>query len=551
VNLSSNIKVNQNCLNLSDPDLQGRGQAQNETSVAINPMNTNQIVASQNDYRRGDSNCYSEYSTDNGRTWEDSTPPMGFTRGTAFGGVAREYFQSGGDTSVAWDTKGNVYLSCQMFSRGEGVSPNPDQSSALYVFRSTQNHGASFNFPGRPVKEFNDVAGAGNVLEDKPLMTVDNHVGSPFQDRIYVAWTEFAADGSAYIWESYSSDYGEHFSPRVLVSANVPGLCQITFGAGTPFGSCNENQFADPFTGPDGNLYVVFNNYNNPVQGPDNRNQFLLAKSVDGGQTFTPPVKVSDYYELPSCIVYQGKDFGRACVPEKGASTNSFFRATNYASGSVNPTNPSQVVVTFGSYINKYSNESNGCAPAGFGPDGNNAYTGVKVPGACNNKILESISTDGGLTFTGTLADPRTEPTVNQDRGQIGTDQFWQWQAFTKNGKLAVAYFDRQYGTDETTGFSDESLSGSGDLVTFLVQRVTSSSMPPPTQFSGSFYGDYNALDAINDAHPVWMDTRDSDFFVCPASVSSTPAVCTGSADNAAVANDQDIFTANLPVPSK
>ena len=60
-------------------------------------------------------------------------------------------------------------------------------------------------------------------------MTVDNHIGSPFQDRIYVTWTEFANDGSAYIWESYSSDYGENFSTRHLVSINAPTLCANTF----------------------------------------------------------------------------------------------------------------------------------------------------------------------------------------------------------------------------------------------------------------------------------------------------------------------------------
>src|SRR5919108_1872716 len=54
VNQSSNIKVNQNCLNLTDPDLQGRGQAQNETSIAIDPNNTSHLIASYNDYRRGD-----------------------------------------------------------------------------------------------------------------------------------------------------------------------------------------------------------------------------------------------------------------------------------------------------------------------------------------------------------------------------------------------------------------------------------------------------------------------------------------------------------------
>jgi len=138
---------------------------------------------------------------------------MSFTRGNAFNNAPRQYWQAGGDTSVAWDTKGNAYFDCQVFNRGNAASANPDQSSAIYVFRSTQNFGASWNFPGRPITEHNDLVGTGDTLEDKPYMTVDNHIGSPFQDRIYVTWTEFASTGSAYIWESYSSDYGEHFSP--------------------------------------------------------------------------------------------------------------------------------------------------------------------------------------------------------------------------------------------------------------------------------------------------------------------------------------------------
>src|SRR4051794_662681 len=36
-NRGDNVKVNQNCQNVSDPDLAGRGQAQNETAVAIDP----------------------------------------------------------------------------------------------------------------------------------------------------------------------------------------------------------------------------------------------------------------------------------------------------------------------------------------------------------------------------------------------------------------------------------------------------------------------------------------------------------------------------------
>jgi hypothetical protein len=573
--LGDNVKVNQNCLNLSDTDLQGRGQTNNETSIAQDPNNPRHLVASDNDYVRGDGNCGSIYSLDNGQTWTDVTVPTSFTRGQPTYGAAREYWGGGGDTSVAWDTKGNAYLSCQLFNRGQPTTPNPDASSSLVVFRSTQNNGASWNFPARPAVEANDLTGTGAPFEDKQLLTVDNHVGSPFQDRVYVTWTEFAATGSAYIWEVYSSDYGQTFSPRHLVSADSP-LCVNNFGVGAEQGNCNQNQFSQPFTGPDGALYVTWSNFNNATGHPigdddgeggdsanrnsatvdpnDNHNQILVAKSTDGGNTFSAPVKVADYYDLPDCATYQdGKDLGRSCVPEKGSTTNSFFRAVNYPVGAVNPKHPNQVAITIGSYINKYSNEANGCAPAGFNPNtGLNLYTGVKTAGACNNDILLSVSRDGGQTFTGTTTGPRELTTVNQDGRQKTSDQWWPWTVFTNEGRLAVAYYDRQYGSDENTGFSDVSLSGSDDLAHFGSVRATSSSMPAPTQFAGVFFGDYNGLSAIdNQAHPFWADTRNPELILCPDTGTPTapPAVCTTTAPNASIANDQDGFTTVLHVP--
>jgi hypothetical protein len=554
---ASNIKVNQNCLNITDTDLQGRGQAQNETSLAIDPTQKNHMVASFNDYRRGDGNCYAAYSNDGGTHWYDTTPPMSFTRGTAYG-AARQYWQGGGDTSVDFDTKGNAYLSCQMFQRGLGTTPNPDLSSAFFVFRSTGNGGASWNFPARPVVQSPAVHGEDAPFLDKQLMTVDAHVGSPFQDRVYVTWTTFDVNGTAYIYEAWSNDYAEHFSAPVLVSRDS-ALCGNSYGLPTPHGRCNENQFSQPFTGSDGALYVAWANFNNVVAGADNRNQMLLAKSTDGGQTFSAPVKVGDYYDLPDCDTYQGDgaDPGRACVPEKGPTSHSIFRATNYPSGAVSPDDPSKVIVTYGSYINSSSKEANGCVPAGLSPEGLNLFTGVKTPGACNNKILISVSSNGGTSFNGGAvgSDPRTQPTVNIG-SQAGTDQWWQWAAFNRQGKLAVSYYDRQYGDDETTGSSDFSLSGTNDLSNFRVKRVTSSSMPPPTQFSGQFFGDYTGLDAFDDAHPIWADTRSPDLFLCPGTGTpgNPPDVCLGvesaGPQEGLTANDEDIFTAGVTVPN-
>jgi hypothetical protein len=134
-----------------------------------------------------------------------------------------------------------------------------------------------------------DPSGASGALEDKELMAVDANVSSPFRDRIYVTWTEFAADGSAYIYATHSNDYGEHFSAPVVVSGNNPALCDQTYGVPTTHGNCNENQDSDPFIGPDGALYVAFNNYNTLVAGNENKNRVLLAKSTDAARRSAPP----------------------------------------------------------------------------------------------------------------------------------------------------------------------------------------------------------------------------------------------------------------------
>jgi len=557
--LGANVKVNQNCLNLSDADLQGRSQAQNETSIAIDPNNPNHIISSYNDYRRGDGNCGISYSMDGGLTWADSTAPTGFVRGTAYGGVAREYFEAAGDTAVGFDNRGNAYLQCQMFDR-PGVTNNQDLSSAVYVYRATQNGGASWNFTGRPVVEFNDTAGAGTTLIDKPMMAVDHSSISGHPNRVYVTWTDFASDGTAYIYEAHSDDYGESFSSPVVVSGDLPSLCTQTYRLATPHGSCNENQYSDPFLGPGGALYVAYSNFNNTPTGGatncdpggasqcENYNQVLLAKSTDGGDTFGTPVLVANYYDLPDCATYEnGQDPGRGCVPEHGPGNNSYFRASNYPSGTVDPYSTSRVIVTVGSYINTASKESSGCSPAGLSPYGINLYNGVKTN--CSNHILVSESQNYGASFSGASTNARSMTVTNATHN---ADQWFQWAASTPGSttKMVVSYYDRQYGSDETTGYSDFTLATStkaSEFTTWAGARVTSASMPPPTEFSGLFWGDYTGVDAINNGHPSWSDTRNEDLILCPGA--SSPTACSFSGSNASVANDQDVFSQGVTLP--
>jgi hypothetical protein len=543
----NNVNMDSDCQNVSDLDLAGRAQAQNETFISEDHRRPGRLVGSANDYRRGDGGCFGYFSGDQGRSFADTAIPFSFTRGGApYGGAARQYWGAGGDTSSAFDTRGNVYYSCQVFNRGVPASSNPDLSSALLVLRSTGNGGASFDFPARVVSEQPDVTGtATQPFLDKQLLTVDNHPGSRFRDRVYVTWTTFTADGTAYIYESHSADFAETWSAPTLVS-RTSGLCTNTFGSPTPQGTCNANQFSQPFTAPDGTLYVVWANFNNPVRGDDNRNQVLLARSTDGGQSFSSPAKVTDYYDLPDCEAATGQDAGRSCVPDKRDNA-AFFRAPNYPVGAVDPRDPRRVVVTTGSYINRNSNESNGCVPAGRSTTGNATYTGVREVGACNNDILVSVSRDRGASFTGATTDPRRLTSVTTDRGQRATSQWFQWADFTRTGRLAVSYYDRQYGDDELTGFSDFTLSGSQDLARFRSRRVTTSSMPPPTQFEGDFWGDYTGLAAYHGrAHPAWSDTRTPELVVCPTASPAPPTLCTHRDTGRVTANDQEAFTASV-----
>ncbi len=79
--LRGDVNMDTDCQNVSDPDLAGRGQAQNETFISQDHNRPGNLLGSSNDYRRGDGGCFGYYSLDNARTFQDVPIPFGFTRG--------------------------------------------------------------------------------------------------------------------------------------------------------------------------------------------------------------------------------------------------------------------------------------------------------------------------------------------------------------------------------------------------------------------------------------------------------------------------------------
>ena len=382
--LGHNVNMDTDCQNVSDPDLAGRGQAQNETYISEDHFRPGNLVGSSNDYRRGDGGCFGYYSLDNGRTFQDVPIPNSFTRRCRVRRCA---------PVLGWRRRHLQRLRHprQRLLQLPGLQPRhcppaatpicraPSSSSARPATAAPPTPSPPAWSPSSPTS-----SGTGDLpFLDKQLLTVDNHVGSPFRDRVYVTWTTFAPDGSAYIYESHSADYAETWSApgprqrgeprpvqgrrrqgrrprrgrrrqrgrraaagrRVLRQPVLPALHRARRRALRRLGELQQRG-RPPVT---------------------TATRSCWPSRPTAAASFSTPVKATDYYDLPDCVTYTGQDPGRACVPTKRDNT-SFFRATNYPVGAVDPRNPKHVVVTVGSYINAYSNEANGCVPAGFSP---------------------------------------------------------------------------------------------------------------------------------------------------------------------------------------
>ena len=262
--------------------------ARRRTRPTISEDPTPRVVGSSNDYRRGDGGCFAYTARTTADRSATRDPHLLHPGRPAYGDARGSTGAAGATPRVPSTPAGNAYFSCQVFNRGVPVSANPDLSSALLVFRSTGNGGASYTFPARVVTEQPDVTGTGTEpFLDKQLLTVDNHTSSPFRDRVYVTWTTFAADGTGYIYESHSADYAETWSAPTL-SAGPARLCTQRLSASRPrTAPATRTSSPSRSPAPDGTLYVTWANFNNTVTGDDNRNQILLAKSTDGGATFS------------------------------------------------------------------------------------------------------------------------------------------------------------------------------------------------------------------------------------------------------------------------
>src|SRR5205809_7318062 len=100
-------------------DVSNDQTAQNETPVAINPVNANNLITGANDLNYNDG-CAVNASFDGGRSWTPTLPNgflpgvTRFTNDPATPGTG--LYDAGGDPSIAFGPDGTAYYVCQAFN---------------------------------------------------------------------------------------------------------------------------------------------------------------------------------------------------------------------------------------------------------------------------------------------------------------------------------------------------------------------------------------------------------------------------------------------------
>lgn len=234
---------------------------QNETVIAHDPTNPDNLVGGANDYRefvdseqRYDASGVAYVSHDGGATWTNVQLP----------GIHEEHggtYQAVGDPVVAWAPDGGaVYYTNIAFNRTE-TAFHSGVASAISISRSTDGGNTWQSFF---VVEDDDPS----IFHDKEWVAV-----APGGD-VYVAWARFRfGRGGPFgylespIVISKSTDDGETWSEPQVISAG-------------PF-----TQFATPVVAADGTVYVSYELWENPIGRAGGR--AFVAKSTDGGETWT------------------------------------------------------------------------------------------------------------------------------------------------------------------------------------------------------------------------------------------------------------------------
>ncbi|HEY3323649.1 MAG TPA: sialidase family protein [Planctomycetota bacterium] len=390
-------------------------QPEAEEHVAVSPLNSANLIAAISDFSlRGGSNTSKyAFSTNNGANWTESFVPLSGGSPATGDGIVWPY---NSDPVVAMDLAGNMYLADLYFHSETGNSSN-----GLYVAV------APFGTPFTQAQVYPVAVNtnpATTTDEDKEWLAVDCGANSSYAGNVYVSWSRFLGNSDLIVF-SRSVDQGKTWSAPLRISPSAQD------------GAVQGSAVA---TGPNGEVYVVYE-----VFYIGGNRQHLMARSNDGGQTFTTPAAITPTFsEL---------------------SFNSTYRKNSFASLSVSPSG----------YICVLYADQRG-------------RLGAQV------EFVRS-TTPGGSAFTAPVA-------INDvSTGQ----QFMPAVTVDGSGAIHASWFDTRNSPKSTSIYDIYATRSTDNGATFAANsRLTPSSI---NAGNSSFIGDYAGIGAGGGfAHPVWTN---------------------------------------------
>ncbi|NUN09402.1 MAG: T9SS type A sorting domain-containing protein [Ignavibacteriaceae bacterium] len=400
---------------------------QSEMSVDINPLNSNIIFCSANATNNPVTTIYGTgvyYTTNAGTTWAGAdNPPFG---------------TNSGDPAVSIGTNGNFFVGFI-----DGGANDGGQGVAV----STNNGGNWGRYVVAPKP-----ASTADLL-DKNHLVVDKKVGSPFENRVYAAWTAFVtgSPNENDIEVRYSTNNGQNWSASINISGAL--------NAGS------HNQGINLQTGPNGEVYAAWAVYDQWAAGQYGEDAIAFNVSTDGGVTWGVPKKA-----------YTAANFGiRGNLTSKAS-----IRVASFPSMAVDRSggpNNGHIYITW---------PQRGVTPAGSDPD-----------------IVIMKSSDGGATWS-------TPKRVNDDPLNNAKDQYYPWMTVDQTtGHVYVAFYDSRNTTNDSAGvFLARSIDGANSFENI---QVSDRNFKPKT-ISGlatGYQGDYIGIAAhSNTVYPYWMEDR-------------------------------------------
>lgn len=478
----TNPRVNQDCTL--------RRQA--EEQVTVNPIDSTNVLAGQNDSRIGFNKCGFDYSLNGGATWGDGLPPF-FQHLSPIGHT----YDAASDPAISVDGTGRAWYSCVVFD----VNSN---ASGLIVTRSTPGlKGSAYSNVGAGASPFVVAEDAsGENFYDKEFVAADTRAG---KSTAYVTFTDFQSEPNCKksfnhsgfcaspIFISKWKTAGGWTTP-IEISGSAP-FCVggNTFNPQLPASGCNFDQGSFPRVLANGDVYVAFSNFNTPSL----IDQQLGVHVHVTGDTMSAdaPVKIGLDNENNAALC----DFGRG--PEQCVDSL-FIRSDDFPALALDPTSSSHLVATW----------TDTRAAAGSG----------------NYDIVVSESNDGGstwsdasgggkvLTTTGAFFEPSVAVTAATGKVVVSTyhANTALHTAAAGDGTFGYGYFVKASSFGGYTAASDS--------------QTNPSPFANPTQ--RGFLGDYSSIAASptgDVAYMVWSDTRnrssslgpDEDVFVFKAAV--------------------------------